>query len=65
MDNNTAQLLLSANVRMRNPELGVTVGFISDCIEIEELKNRHDCAKEWDLSCKTCQHDLEIINNDL
>ena len=31
----------------------------------EREKEEHNCAVEWDLNCKTCQHDLDIINNDL
>lgn len=28
----------------------------------ERDEAEHNCDKEWDLNCKTCQHDIELID---
>lgn len=62
---NASSTLLSANWRMRHPEVDCSVQFVTDCMEIEERKSGHNCNTEWDMSCKQCQHDREIIDQDL
>lgn len=28
----------------------------------EREREEHNCDTEWDLNCKTCQHDIELID---
>ena len=28
----------------------------------EREREEHNCSREWDLNCKTCQHDIELID---
>lgn len=62
MHYNVAHMLLGANFRRSKPEMShVMVEEVAQGIGAVPF---HDCEKEWDTQCPTCQNDMEIIAND-
>jgi len=63
MHSQVAQLLLGANFRRNKQTVShVTVEEVAQGIGAVSF---HDCSKEWDIRCDECQHDMEIVANDL